>query len=739
MDAQTHYKYRAFISYSHADEEWAKWLHKSLETYRMPKRLVGRETAFGAVPDRIAPVFRDRDELATATNLGDILTRALQDSACQLVICSRRSAKSRWVNEEIKTFKRLGKAHRIFALIVDGEPGSSARPETADDECFPPALIYKMGADGELTSEPTEPIAADVRPGKDSKLDGKLKIIAGMFDVGLDELKQREAHRRQRHLMMLVAASVAGMAITSTLAGAAWIARNEAERQRVRAEAEAETARQTTRFMIDLFKVSDPSEALGNTITAREILDKGAKRIDRELAGQPAIQATLMDTMGTVYTSLGLYESAIPLVRKAYERRLQLWGTLHAETAASLNHLGEVLTLRSDYDEAENRLREALQARKALFGPEAAQVAETLMSLAEVMGQQGEYQQSEPLIRQALAIRRKEYGKKKAHPDIASSIEALGLNYYQRGEYEKAVDQLRQAAAMQRKLHPDTPHPALAQATDNLAFALMELGKPEEAEPLSRLALAMKRQLYGEIHPETSLGLNNLAYTLESRQRYDEAEAAYRQALAINRKLLGESHPAIANNLSNIAYVEYAKGETDSAIKTLRQSLEMSREELGREHPDVGGRAAGLAYWLIEEGDYVEAGRLVDEAIAIRRKALGPQHPQVAGTITIKATLLLARGQFAQAYELAETARKSLTQSMPAGSWQVAAAMNVEGAALMRMNRFAEAEPMLVGSQAGLKLAPIPNLADRGRLRLIELYERWGKPEQVQKLRSVAR
>ena len=147
-----------------------------------------------------------------------------------------------------------------------------------------------------------------------------------MLGVGLDELKQREAHRRHRQAMFLAAASLTGMAITTTLAGAAWLARNEAERQRIRAEDEAETARQTTRFMIDLFKVSDPSEALGNTITAREILDKGAERIDQELAGQPAIQATLMDTMGTVYTSLGLYDSAVPLVRKAYEKRQRLRG-----------------------------------------------------------------------------------------------------------------------------------------------------------------------------------------------------------------------------------------------------------------------------------------------------------------------------------------------------------------------------------------------------------------------------
>jgi len=734
MDPHKQYKYRAFISYSHSDEEWAKWLHKSLETYRMPKRLVGRETEFGPVSDKIAPVFRDRDELATATNLGDILTRALEDSACQLVICSRKSAQSRWVNEEIKTFKRLGKANRIFALIVDGEPGASARPEIADQECFPPALIYKMGANGELTDEPTEPIAADVRPGKDSKLDGKLKLIAGMFGVGLDELKQREAHRRQRQLMMLVTASLGGMAITSTLAGAAWLARNEAERQRERAEAEAETARQTTRFMVDLFKVSDPSEALGNTITAREILDKGAKRIDKELTDQPAIQATLMDTMGTVYFSLGLYESAVPLVRKAYERRLKLWGSLNAETASSLNHLGVLLTQRSDYDEAEKSLRDALQIRRKLFGTSSLEVAETLTSLSELLGEKGEYTQGEPLVKEALEIRRKAFGAK-PHPDVAQTLELLGLNYYRRGENEAAVKYLRQAAQMQKELHP-TAHPALAQAMDSLAFALMEMGKPEEAEPISRLALSMKRQLYGEDHPSTATGLNNLAFVLEARGRYDDAEAAYRASMAINRKLLGASHPAIANNLSNIAYVEYAKGETKSAIKTLRQSLEMSRKELGPDHPEVGGRAAGLAYWLIEEGEFAEAEELVDEAISIRRKALGPQHPQVAGTITIKATLMYATSRFNEAYELAAMAHKSLAGSLPADSWQVAAASNVEGAALMRMGRFAEAEPLLVGSQKGLKSAPIPNLADRGRLRLIELYQRWGKPDQVKKLRA---
>ena len=732
MEAQ--FKYRAFISYSHADEEWAKWLHKSLETYRVPKHLVGRGTDFGPVPERLVPVFRDRDELATATSLGEILTRALEQSATQLVICSRKAAQSRWVNEEIKTFKRLDKGHRIFALIVDGEPGSSGNPATADQECFPPALIFRMGADGQLTEERTEPIAADVRPGKDSKLDVKLKLIAGMLGVGLDELKQREAHRRHVRMMWLASASVAGMAVTSTLAGAAWIARNEAERQRVRAESEAETARQTTRFMVDLFKVSDPSEALGNTITAREILDKGAARIDQELDDQPAIQATLMDTMGTVYTSLGLFDSAIPLVRKAYERRLQLWGPRHAEVASSLNHLGQVLSETSDYDEAERHLREALEVRRALLGPQSAEAAETLSALADLLRLKGDYAAAESVALEALDIRRKLHGTQ-PNADVAISNETLGVIYSEAGQYEKAVLVLREAAAMHQKLHPGA-HPAVAQAIDNLTTALMELRRAEEAEPLIRLALAMKRQIYGEVHPQTAVGLNNLAYVLEARQRYDDAEAAYRAALDINRKVLGQSHPTIAVNLSNIAFVEFAKGETASAIRVLRESLEMARRELGADHPQVASAAASLAYWLIEDGKFDEAEQLVDEALAIRREALGPQHPQFAGTITIKAFLMLATGRFKEASELAEAARATLTEVLPAGSWQIALAMSVEGAALTRLGRYAEAEPLLRESQDGLQDAPIPKLAERGRLRLIELYERWGKPAEAQKLRA---
>jgi len=343
------FRYRAFLSYSHRDGKWGTWLHKSLESYRPPKQIVGTVTARGPVPKRLSPVFRDREELASATDLGTLLREALSLSACQIVICSPSSARSKWVNEEILAFKRLGREDRIFALIVGGEPNASEDPAHADEECFPPALRYKLGPDGNLSTDRTEPIAADARPGKDGRTNAKLKLIAGVLGVGFDGLRQREQRRRQRQLFAIASGAIAGMVITSGLAAAALIARAQAQRQTVIAKREAETARQTTAFLVDLFRISDPSEARGNSLTAREVLDKGAARVDAQLAKQPAIQATLQDTLGTVYMGLGLYGQAKPLLEASASKRRTLGPSESPALAVTLSHVGNLLTQRAEY------------------------------------------------------------------------------------------------------------------------------------------------------------------------------------------------------------------------------------------------------------------------------------------------------------------------------------------------------------------------------------------------------
>jgi hypothetical protein len=283
-------KYRAFLSYSHRDAKWADWLHKALESYRLPKQLIGTSTALGTVTKRLTPIFRDREELASATDLGSVINEALTQSACQIIICSPQAANSRWVNEEILAFKRLGREDRIFCLIVAGEPNASDLPGREHEECFPKALRFKIGVDGVLSDARTEPIAADARPGKDGKKNALLKLIAGMLGVGFDVLRRREQQRRYRELFIAACAAMFGMVFMSGLAAYSLIQRAAAQKQTARAEAEAEAARQTTGFLVGLFRILDPSEARGSSITAREMLDKGAARIDRELAKQPAIR-----------------------------------------------------------------------------------------------------------------------------------------------------------------------------------------------------------------------------------------------------------------------------------------------------------------------------------------------------------------------------------------------------------------------------------------------------------------
>ncbi|MGI9223507.1 MAG: tetratricopeptide repeat protein, partial [Woeseiaceae bacterium] len=330
--------------------------------------------------------------------------------------------------------------------------------------------------------------------------------------------------------------------------------RDLANQERARAEVEAETARRTTEFMVDLFSVSDPSESLGNSITAREILDKGAERIDDELVDQPEIQATLMDTMGTVYTSLGLYPEAVRLVDRSVQRRRELFGDEHPEVAASLTHLGEVLTLDASYEDAEKNLRDALAMRRQLFGDTSLEVAETASNLADVLSRQGDYATAKPLIEEALSIRQSEHVG--AHVDIAESLEDLGLNLYDQGDYERAVTYLRDAVAMRRQIHGDV-HPDLAEAINNLAWALLDLGELAEAIELYSEALEIKRRILGETHPQLAVGLNNIAYAWELRGELEQAEATYREALAMNRELLGERHPEIATVMNNLAFVVY--------------------------------------------------------------------------------------------------------------------------------------------------------------------------------------
>jgi hypothetical protein len=174
----TAFKYRAFLSYSHRDAAWGKWLHAALERYAVDKELVGRKTPAGPIPKTLRPIFRDREDFAAGPSLPDQTIVALEASQFLIVICSPNSAQSKYVNEEIRRFKALGRTQNIIPVIVDGEPHDPKK------ECFPPALAFRIGPDGTLTGEREEPIAADARPNPDGKDAAKLKVVAGLLGHG---------------------------------------------------------------------------------------------------------------------------------------------------------------------------------------------------------------------------------------------------------------------------------------------------------------------------------------------------------------------------------------------------------------------------------------------------------------------------------------------------------------------------------------------------------------------------
>lgn len=208
--------YRAFVSYSHRDAAWGGKLHRRLEGYRLPKHCRGAETAFGAVPAQLTPIFRDREELSAGADLSEQVRSALVVSGALVVLCSPNACASKWVNKEIETFRSLHPDRPILAALIEGEPA----------EAFPSAL----------TAGGAEPIAADFRNGGDGMRLGLLKLIAGMTGLGLDTLVQRDAQRQVRRVTVVTLSALAAVITMALLLVMALRAQREAEIQRAQAE-----------------------------------------------------------------------------------------------------------------------------------------------------------------------------------------------------------------------------------------------------------------------------------------------------------------------------------------------------------------------------------------------------------------------------------------------------------------------------------------------------------------------
>lgn len=537
-------------------------------------------------------------------------------------------------------------------------------------------------------------------------------------------------YRTQKFVQRNKIAVAATAAVFVLLAGLVGFYTNRLANERDRAQLEARKAEQVAAFLSDLFKISEPSEAKGQTITARELLDRGAEKIEKELAGQPEVQANMMEVIGTVYQSLAQLEAAAPLLEKSLALRRELHGDTHADIARTLWVLGKVRAEQGDYNLADSLQQLSLAMRRELFGRENEEVAQTLSSLGKVKYQKGDFAASDSLARDALAMRRKLFGN--THAGVALNLDDLGWLMYERGKLEASDSLHREALAIRRELFGEE-NLEVAESLNNLGATLYAKGEYANAEPLMRQALAIRRKLLGDDHPLTTYNLGNLAVLLEAKREYAEAELHYRDILEKHRQKLGEAHPVIADDLTDLARVLTAKGDFDAAEPLYRQAIALHRKSRGENHWLVAYALNSLATMFYEKGDFAAAIPVYKNAIAIYRKAWKTPNQRTASSLLGLAAALAENGNPAEAEPLAREGLKIFRDSMAAGHWQVARAESVLGGSLLALRKFDEAEPLLLSSYETLKVKRGDDdaLTRRTRALLYQLYRAIGKAQQA--------
>jgi len=592
------FRYRAFISYSHADQAVARWLHRSIESYRTPARLVGRTTASGLIGKRLGTVFRDRDELPVAADLSGQINDALKATQFLIVLCSKASARSAWVNQEVVNFKRLKGPSSIIAVILDGEPFASAKPGREADECFAPALRFHVDEHGALTDSPAEPIAADLRPGKDSKRLVKLKVIAGLLGVGLDELVRRENQRRTRQLFWLSTGMAAATLVMAVLTVNAIQARNDAERQKAQAESLIE-------FMLgDLRQKLEPVGRL-------DVLDSVG---DRALKYFATLRADEMDA-----DTLGRRSRALHL-------------------------LGEIEDLRGNLDQAHEIFEEARHTTAELLdrAPNNPQRlydhAQSVFWLGYVDWQRGKKVEGERAFReyQALAehLATIDPGNVTWQKEVAYAYNHLGVLQLQDQLYAQArtsFETTRDALAKLAAAHPaDQPiRLDLAQALSWLATTYRALGlfDAAQAEKMRELGLydeiLKTDRLNREVADYAILARISLGQWALEEGRVENAAQTFLQAetqagqLAASDAENTEWIELSARTKLNFAEALLYEGNLRDARRHNDRALEMAASLVQRD--------AGVLAW---QTTLLARAKLLSARIGLREKAA----PRALGT-----------------------------------------------------------------------------------------------------------
>jgi eukaryotic-like serine/threonine-protein kinase len=445
--------------------------------------------------------------------------------------------------------------------------------------------------------ETANALAADLRRHLDDE-----PVVARPPSTGYRMGKFVRRHRAGVLAAGIVTVTVIASAILATIG---FVRASRAERL---AAQEAEAARQVADFLVDLFRVSDPGEARGNSLTAREILERGSQRISMELAAQPEMQTRLMQTIGTVHAALGEYEPARALLEDALRTRERTFGPDHPAVGETLNALG-------DHAAADRYFQRALTIREAAYGTEHVSVATTLGMLAALRVRQGRAAEAESLYLRVLALDQRVRAPN--DPRTARDMRGLAAVYWSQKRFAQAESLWKETLALQeRSLGGD--HPDVGSTLNNLGTVSYSSGRFAAALPYYRRALPILERSLGPDHPTTASVLNNLAEVYWKLARHDEADTLFRRALEVKERRLAAGNPSIAVTLHGLAGLRRDQGRYSDAEPLYRRALRIREQALSPTHPDVAETLRDYAAMLRRAGRAGEAELLERRAATIR-------------------------------------------------------------------------------------------------------------------------
>jgi eukaryotic-like serine/threonine-protein kinase len=506
-----------------------------------------------------------------------------------------------------------------------------------------------------------------------------------------------------------VAAGIVIASLAGVLAVSMWQTRA--------ARHEAHKSAEIRRFLMNVFEVSDPSRSLGQSVTARELLDRGVSRIERELRAQPELRAQMMGVFGDLHVKLGLADPGLKLVDRELELLAAQPRARSRDRGSALRRRGDLLLLKGDWARAESALREAVEQHQRDPGEGSPELAEDLDQLAVAVRLNARPQESEALFRRAHDIRRRVFGKD--HSEVAVSLNNLAIMAREAGRLDEAEALHRECIRIRReRLDPD--HPGLCQSLGNLAVLLRQRGRFDEAERTAREALAMHRRVYGDDHPLTAGVLNTLGALTINLARYEEAASIFEALMAFWARRESRGHPNAVASLNNLAVVRREQGDLQTAEALQREAVEGWRSLLGERHPYLAAGLVNLAAVHREQERFEDAERLLRQALEIRLESRGEDHLETADVRFHAGMLAERRGDLSAAETDIRGALEIRTRHLGEGSPDTEAARVALAAILRRTGRVAEAEPLLGEALSRLRATFSQPHPDIGRA-LLEL------------------